>query len=136
MGRPAQDITESELAVLRVLWERRSATIRLLTDTLYPGGSAAQYATVQKLLERMEAKGYVRRDRSLFVHQFEPALERDELIGRRLRALAETLCDGSMTPLMTHLARAQRLTDEERAALHALIEGEGDTTPGSQSKPK
>ena len=94
MARPAQDITESELAVLRILWDRGPATIRQLTEVLYPQGGAAQYATVQKLLDRMEAKGYVRRDRSLYVHLFEAVLGRDELIGRRLRSLAETLCDG------------------------------------------
>ena len=127
MARPARDITEAELAVLRVLWERPSATIRQLTDVLYSGGSAAQYATVQKLLDRMEAKGYIARDRSQFVHQFTAALDRDELIGQRLRALAETLCDGSLTPLMTHLVRARRLTAAERDALRAIIEdGEGE----------
>ena len=64
MGRPAQDITESELAVLRILWDRETATIRQLTDVLYPQGEAAQYATVQKLLERLEAKGYINQQRS------------------------------------------------------------------------
>ena len=81
-----------------------------------------QYATVQKLLDRMEAKEYVRRDRSLFVHRFVPVLDRDQLIGRRLRSLAETLCDGSLTPLLTHLARAGDLTEEDRQALRAIIE--------------
>src|SRR6516165_2341515 len=122
MGRPAQDITESELAVLRILWDRGMATIRQLADVLYPGGGAAQYATVQKLLDRMEAKEFVRRDRSLFVHQFVPVLDRDQLIGRRLRSLAETLCDGSLTPLLTHLARAGDLTEADRRALRAIIE--------------
>ena len=123
MGRPAQDITESELAVLRILWDREASTIRQLTDVLYPrGAAAAQYATVQKLLDRMEAKGYVRRDRTLFVHVFAAMLDRDELIGRRLRSLAETLCDGSLTPLLTHLARAKDLTDEERLALRSIID--------------
>ena len=122
MGRPARDITESELAVLRILWDRGMATIRHLTDVLYPGGGAAQYATVQKLLDRMEAKEFVRRDRSLFVHRFVPVLDRDQLIGRRLRSLVETLCDGSLTPLLTHLARAGDLTDEDRQALRAIIE--------------
>ena len=122
MARPARDITEAELAVLRVLWDRPGAAIRQLTDVLYPGGSAAQYATVQKLLERMEAKGYVRRDRSLFVHQFTASVDRDALIGQRLQALAQTLCDGSLTPLLTHLARAGDLTDEDRLALRAIIE--------------
>ncbi len=122
MGRPAQDITSSELAVLRILRDRGTTTIRQLTDSLYPGGGAAQYATVQKLLERMEAKAYVKRDRSLFVHRFEPLLDRDQLIGRRLRSLVETLCDGSLTPLLTHLARAGDLTAEDRQALRIIIE--------------
>jgi predicted transcriptional regulator len=122
MARPAQDITESELGVLRILWDQGTATIRQLTDILYPGGGAALYATVQKLLDRMEAKGYVRRDRSLYVHVFAAGLDRDELIGRRLRSLAETLCDGSMTPLLTHLARAQDLTAEDRMALRTIID--------------
>jgi predicted transcriptional regulator len=130
MGRPAQDITESELAVLRILWDRGMATIRQLTDVLYPGGGAAQYATVQKLLDRMEIKEYVQRDRSLFVHRFVPMLDRDQLIGRRLRSLAETLCDGSLTPLLTHLARAGDLTEEDRRALRAIIQ-ESDEKEGS-----
>ena len=121
MARPARDITESELAVLRILWDRGASTIRQLTEVLYPQGGAAQYATVQKLLDRMEAKGYVRRDRSLYVHVFEAVLDRDELIGRRLRSLAETLCDGSLTPLLTHLARAKDLTEAERSALRSII---------------
>ena len=128
MGRPAQDITESELAVLRILWDRGTATIRQLTDILYPGGEAAQYATVQKLLDRMEAKGYVRRDRTLYVHVFSAVLDRDELIGRRLRSLAEMLCDGSLTPLLTHLARAKDLTEKDRLALRAIME-EVDADP-------
>ncbi len=122
MGRPAQDITESELAVLRILWERGTATIRQLTDVLYPDGEAAQYATVQKLLDRMEAKGYVQRDRTMFVHVFRSVLDRDELIGRRLRSLAEMLCEGSLTPLLTHLARANDLTTADRLALRAIFD--------------
>jgi BlaI family penicillinase repressor len=129
MARPAQDITESELAVLRVLWDQGPVTIRHLTDLLYPGGGVAQYATVQKLLDRMEAKGFVQRDRSLFVHRFDAAMCRDDLIGRRLRSLAETLCDGSLTPLLTHLARAKELTENDRLALRSIIDESADETP-------
>ena len=135
MGRPARDITESELAVLRILWDRGLATIRQLTDELHPEGGPAQYATVQKLLDRMEAKAFVRRDRSLFVHQFAPAMDRDELIGRRLRSLAETLCDGSLTPLLTHLARAGDLTEEDRRALREIIEQGPDEDEDEEEPP-
>ena len=122
MARTPQDITEAELAILEVLWERGPATIRQLTDQLYPQGAAAQYATVQKLLERLEAKGGVRRDRAAAVHVFAASLERDELIGRRLRAVAEQLCGGSLTPLLTHLVQTGRLSTQERQELRALIE--------------
>ena len=57
-------------------------------------------------------------------------LDRDELIGRRLRSLAEMLCEGSLTPLLTHLARANDLTDEDRLALRAIFD---EPDPGSTS---
>lgn len=122
MPRTPQDITEAELAVLQVLWEQSSATIRHITDLLYPQGRAAQYATVQKLLERLESKGCVRRDRRSSVHVFAAAVEREELVGRRLQALAEKLCGGSWTPLLTHLVQSQRLSNQDRQALRALID--------------
>ena len=122
MARDAQDITEAELTLMRRLWEAGRASIRQLTDALYPAGGAAQYATVQKQLERLEAKGFVRRDRSLFVHVFEPAIDRDELIGRRIRSMAEKLCGGSLVPILSHLARSKSLSEKERRALRELIE--------------
>ena len=70
MARTPQDVTDAELAVLQVLWDDGPATIRQLTDVLYPGGGTAQYATVQKLLDRLEAKGFVHRDRSAAAHTF------------------------------------------------------------------
>jgi predicted transcriptional regulator len=55
------------------LWEAGRASIRQLADALYGADAgAAQYATVQKQLERLEAKGFVARDRSLYVHVFSP----------------------------------------------------------------
>jgi BlaI family penicillinase repressor len=122
MARPAQDVTESELGLLQVLWDRGRSSTRQITDVLYPGASAGQYATVQKLLERLEAKKLVERDRSLFVHTFVAVADRDELIGRRLRALADKLCGGSLAPIVSHLARNRGLSEKERQALRELID--------------
>ena len=133
MPRTPQDVTDAELALMRQLWNVGSATIRQLTDGLYPGGSTSQYATVQKLLERLEVKGYVRRDRRSNVHVFEPAVGRDDLIGRRLHTIAEKLCDGSMTPLLTQLVRANKLLPADRESLRDLIkELDGPEKPRSK----
>src|SRR3954452_12400408 len=125
MARTSQDVTEAELAILSRLWETGPATIRRLAEGVYGQDGASAYATVQKLLDRLEAQGFVARDRSGAVHVFRAAVERDELIGRRLRAVADTLCGGSLTPLLTHLVRGHRLSDAERQELRDLIDGEG-----------
>ena len=70
---------------------------------------------MQKLLERLEDKGFVRRDRSEFVHTFTAAIDRDELIGRRLAAMADKLCGGSMVPILSQLAHNKAL-DRKTAA--------------------
>lgn len=122
-------VTEAELAVLKVLWEEGPSTIRVLTDRLYPDGGASHYATVQKLLERLQAKRFVRRRREGRGHIYSAAVERPELIARRLRETANQLCDGSLTPLLTHLVRSSDLAPEELETLRALVErldpGEG-----------
>ncbi|HEV3120170.1 MAG TPA: BlaI/MecI/CopY family transcriptional regulator [Gemmataceae bacterium] len=122
MARTPQDVTEAELAILELLWDQGPAMIRQLTDRLYPQGGRAHYATVQTLLERLEAKDFVIRDRSGAAHTFRAAVGRDELIGRRLQATAERLCGGSFTPLLMHLVSARKLSAREREELRSLID--------------
>jgi predicted transcriptional regulator len=116
------DVTDAELAVLQTLWDKGEATIRQLTDELYPGGNSAHYATVQKLLERLQGKGHVVRDRSGHAHRFRARTNRDVLVGRRLRAMAEKLTGGMLAPLLTHLVRAETLSAGERQELRDLID--------------
>jgi BlaI family penicillinase repressor len=130
MARTPQDVTEAELAILQLLWDDGPATIRRLTDALYPGGGAAQYGTVQKLLDRLESKNCVRRERTGAAHTFAATVGREEIIGRRLRDVAEKLCGGSLTPLLTHLVRTRSLSAREREELRALIEELDDKGKG------
>jgi BlaI family penicillinase repressor len=116
------DVTDAELAVLQALWDRGPATIRQLTDRLYPAGSTVHYATVQKLLDRLETKSHVARDRRGHAHAFTATTDRDTLLGHRLRAMAERLCGGLLGPLLTHLVRAEKLSLRERQELRTLIE--------------
>jgi predicted transcriptional regulator len=123
MARTPQDVTGKELELLQSLWARGPSTIKQLRDEVYPGGDTAAYATVQKLLDRLEEKELVGRDRAKAPHVFSPLIERDDLIGRRLQDVAEKLCGGSITPLLTHLVRQGRLTERERQELRDLIDG-------------
>ena len=122
MARRSQDVTDAELEVLRALWEIGPATIRTLTDRLYPRGAASEYATVQKLLERLEDKAYVKHHTDGRQNVFTARVRRDDLVAQRLRATAERLCDGSLTPLITHLVSAGRLSRDELRELRRLVD--------------
>jgi predicted transcriptional regulator len=127
-----QDVTDAELAVMEVLWGA-PATIRGIRDKLYPRGGLAHYNTVQKLLERLEAKGYIDRDTQELAHRFTAAVGREELVGRRLRAMADELCGGSLATLLTGLVRSQPLKPAEIRELRELID-RADRTDRSRKR--
>jgi predicted transcriptional regulator len=115
-------VTEAELEVLRALWDLDMATIRALTDRIYPLGGASEYGTVQKLLERLEDKGHVAHRSEARQNVYAARLGREDLVARRLRDTADSLCDGSMTPLLTHLVNAGRLSAAELGELRRLVD--------------
>lgn len=122
MARRPQDVTDAELDVLRVIWDQGSATIRAIADRLYPDGGTSEYATVQKLLERLEDKGHVAHRAEGRTNVYRARVGRDDLVARRLRDTAEQLCDGSLTPLLTHLVSAGRLSADELGELRRLVD--------------
>jgi predicted transcriptional regulator len=73
-------------------------------------------------LDRLKAKGFVARDRTVWPHVFRPAIQPDELIDRRLQQTADKFCGGSMQPLLTHLLRGQKLSHEDRSSLRELLD--------------
>src|SRR5438876_10266528 len=113
MARPLPHVTDAEWSVLELVWETQPATVRQLADVLYPKGGSSEYATVHKLLGRLEAKGYVRRSREGGANVVRAAVGRDETVGGQLEALAEKTSGGSLRALLTNLVRAKRVTAEE-----------------------
>jgi predicted transcriptional regulator len=116
------NVTDAELTVMKALWERGSSTIRELTSVLYPGGGASHYATVQKLLERLEAKSCVRRKPRGRVNVYTASRARQDLIAHRLRETADKLCEGSLTPLLTQLVGSVRLSKDQLSELRRLVD--------------
>ncbi len=134
MAQEYRDVTQAEQAVLEALWAMGMATIRQLTDELYPNGTSSNFSSVQKLLERLEAKRFVKRKRSGSVYVFRALVDRKELIGRRLNAVAESLCDGSLTPLLEHLVEAHKLAPDDRESLQEMIDHWDDKKTGKTRK--
>jgi predicted transcriptional regulator len=122
MGRAPREITDTELSLLNELWQRPSATVQDLTEVLYGNTAPALLATVRKLLDRMEAKGCVSRDRTRWPHHYSATVRREDLAANRMQAAADELYDGDLAPLLTHLVRSQRLTAKDREDLRKALD--------------
>ncbi len=122
-------LANAELAVMNLLWENDRLTARQIQEQLYPDATKPQHGTVQKLLQRLEDKGYVERDRSLSIQQFSAASSRQTYAGRQLELLATKLTEGSLAPMITHLVEHQKVSRDEIDRIRAILdehEGEED----------
>ena len=119
-------LPNAELAVMNLLWQNDRLTARQIQEQLYPDAKKSQHGTIQKLLQRLEDKGYVKRDRSLAVHFFSATISRRTYAGRQLESLAAKLTSGSFAPLITHLVHEKKISREEIDRIRAILDGQED----------
>lgn len=122
MARNPAPVTETERAILEVLWSHESPTIREIVERLYGEHTPARHATVKSLLDRLAAKGFIAVDTSGFMHRFSAGVSRQEYVARELERLAETHFGGAVAPLLMSLVDNVKLTRKERDAIRKIIE--------------
>jgi len=123
MARNVADVTETELAILEVLWERGTVAIRDIVESLYEQHTPSLHATVKSLLERLEAKGHVTCDKGSFAYRFSAKLSRDEYVGQQLKRLADNHFHGALTPMLLTLVDGIKMSKKDREAIRKIIEG-------------
>ena len=121
MKRRPQMVTDAELAVLKILWQRGSLSAKAITAAIYPDGAESEFASVHSFLQRLERKGLVARDRSAFVHSFSAAVSQADIAGQELETLAARLGEKSLAPLIMQLIEQKRLSDKEAAEIRKLL---------------
>ncbi|MYA12898.1 MAG: BlaI/MecI/CopY family transcriptional regulator [Gemmatimonadetes bacterium] len=122
MTMPA--LPNAELAVMELLWRKDRLTGRQIIDRLYADAPKPQHGTVQRLLQRLAAKGFVVRDRSLGISVFSPAISRDAYASAQLESLANRLTQGSLVPMITRLVADNKLSQDEIENLHRILDEE------------
>src|SRR6202046_3009577 len=113
--------TESELELLRILWDIQPATVRAIFDALNqerPSG----YTTVLKLLQIMTAKGLVVRDEANRAHVYRAAISQDETQNEILKDLSVRLFSGSAAERRLHALAMEPASADELEAIRALID--------------
>jgi predicted transcriptional regulator len=125
--------TESELELLRILWENQPATVREIYEKLNeerPSG----YTTVLKLLQIMTAKGLVIRDEANRAHVYRSAISQDAMQSKILRDLSIRLFSGSAAQLAMHALAMEPASANELDEIRALIERKRGNHGSSQMR--
>ena len=116
-------LANAELAVMELLWDDGKVTARHVREQLY-ADQKNQHGTVQRLLQRLEEKGYVDRDVDLPVHLFSATVSREEYATSQLELLAGRLTGGSLAPIVTRLVEQKRISRKEIDRLRAILDDE------------
>lgn len=91
--------TESELEILRVLWDKGTATVREVHEILSEHKDAG-YTTTLKLMQIMFEKGIVKRDDSNKTHIYRANITRENTQQQIVGKMINSLFGGSSTQLV------------------------------------
>ena len=106
---------------MKVIWERRTATVRDVYEDLLTRRQVA-YTTVMTMMNILEQKGYLKKragDDRAFV--YEPARSKKTVIRAMVREFLERVFNGSATPLLVHLVEDSQIAPEDLAELRRTI---------------
>jgi BlaI family transcriptional regulator, penicillinase repressor len=113
--------TDSELAILRVLWRLGPATVRAVHAELSREEETG-YTTVLKLLQIMTEKGLVKRDESERSHVYQPVCSEQQVQRQLIGHLLDRAFGGSSQTLVLQALAAKKATPEELAEIRRLLD--------------
>jgi predicted transcriptional regulator len=119
-------IPELERLVMEEIWTQGEATVRSVRDALNAETSQPEraYTTVLTILQRLDAKGLVRRSRNGKTDVYSAALPRTEYLGARADAEVSELLDQYGELALVQFARRMAALDPERRAALQRLAGE------------
>jgi predicted transcriptional regulator len=113
--------TESELEILRVLWDKKKATVREVHDVLSAHKDAG-YTTTLKLLQIMFEKGLVKRDDSNKTHIYYANVSRENTQQQIVGKMINSLFGGSSTQLVMQALGNHVPSKDELNEIQKLID--------------
>ncbi|HEX8843227.1 MAG TPA: BlaI/MecI/CopY family transcriptional regulator [Pyrinomonadaceae bacterium] len=119
--RAAARPTDSELEILRVLWQKGACTVREVHHEINKSKPTG-YTTVLKLMQIMTEKGLVERDEGQRAHVYVARLAQGETQRQLLGDLLERAFDGSAAKLMMHVLSDKKASAKELSEIRELLD--------------
>jgi predicted transcriptional regulator len=118
---PRFRVSERELEVMQALWRcEREASVAEVQRSMAEAGGELAYTTVQTMLNRLAAKGQVRRRLDGRTCRYAPAVKEPVATRAALRTLVDRFFGGSAAELAAHLVERE-MSDAELDRVEALL---------------
>ena len=115
-------LTEAELRLMNVLWQKGSANVQQVLDAL-PKKPPLAYNSVLTTIRILEKKGYVKHVKDGRAHVYIPLVDRKDATRSEIRHLVGRFFKNSHELLVLNLLQDDAIDPEELARLRSLIEG-------------
>jgi BlaI family transcriptional regulator, penicillinase repressor len=114
-------LTEAELRIMNVLWERHSATVHEVLEAI-PSKPALAYNSVLTIIRILEKKGYVKHEKDKRAHVFLPLVDRKDATRFEVRHLVSRFFGNSNEQLVLNVLEETSIDAEELDRLRQLLE--------------
>ena len=118
-------ISERELDVMRAIWGLgREAAVGEIHEAMQQAGSELAFTTVQTMLQRLAAKGQVRRRLAGRAYHYAPAVKEPAAARVALRTLVDRFFGGSTAELAAHLVE-EEMSEADVRRIETLLAERG-----------
>lgn len=120
--RPKQNtLTPQELEIMKLVWQRESATVRDVYEALLERRKIA-YTTVMTMMKILETKGYLKKRRQDRAYIYRPTQPKNRIIGGMVREFIDRVFNGSAEPLLVHLVKSRKLCEKDLQEIVRLVD--------------
>lgn len=113
-------LTEHELEIMQIVWQRPTVTVRDVYEELLKRRKIA-YTTVMTMLGILEGKGFLKKKQGEKAYVYRPAQPKSKVVGSMVNDFVSRVFDGSAKPLLVHLVENEHLSQEELDEIARLM---------------
>jgi len=119
--KQSETLTDAELRVMKVLWEKGSGTVQQVLDSISEKPTLA-YNSVLTTIRVLERKGYLRHSKDGRAHVFEPVVRQKEATRTEIRHLVGRFFRNSHEDLVLNILEDQGIQPEELDRLRKMLD--------------
>ena len=127
-------LSDLQIAIMRVLWKRREATVTDVHEDLKDERGLAP-TTVATVLSRLEKRGLLAHRTAGRQFVYRPLVTEEQVRCSMVEELTELLFEGDVSEMVSHLLSAREISPGDLARVKSLIEARERTEPGAPDDP-